>query len=186
MLTYCFVSLALFIIDGLSLAMFEALRKLRDAVAPDSGNLGGNTSNNTESTEPDLDELWRTYKSGETNIVEMFHKVNNGNAILKREDFIRLHAKMEMEKDTELVYRLASIVLEKSAAIDNHVDALPGMHRTRTEQMKRIEELLVLNQSVVEGLDGAYAVARERRDACRKFVREATCQALGIEEQQDK
>ena len=48
-------------IDGLSLSLFEALRGLRDAVAPESGNLGGMNANGdgannspTESSENDF------------------------------------------------------------------------------------------------------------------------------------
>ena len=74
-------------IDGLSLAMFEALRGLRDAVAPESGNLGDNNNNvgNDENGDsnnitsaagrnvanaqqqqhPDLEELWQLYRQGD-------------------------------------------------------------------------------------------------------------------------
>ena len=48
--------------------MFEALRGLRDAVAPESGNLGGNNAaangNGDSSSEPDFDEFWHSYRSG--------------------------------------------------------------------------------------------------------------------------
>ena len=49
--------------------MFEALRGLRDAVAPESGNLGGNNAaaangNGESSSEPDFDEFWHSYRSG--------------------------------------------------------------------------------------------------------------------------
>ncbi|GKY98589.1 hypothetical protein MPSEU_000815600 [Mayamaea pseudoterrestris] len=180
--TFCFI-------DGLSLAMFEALRSLRDAVAPDSGNLGANSSTNTNAQEqqqpPDIDDLWQAYKSGDKQVVEQIHAANGGVILQKREDFIRVHAKMEMDKDTELVQRLASSVLNKSAEIDEKVDALPGMHRTKAEQMGRIEELLELNKQAVEELETTYTAAKERRDACREFIRINACKALGVEEDQD-
>lgn len=167
--------------------MFEALRGLRDAVAPESGNLGGNTSSsaaaNDSPEQPDMEELWHAYRAGDKDAVKLVNKVSGGIAPQKREDFVRLHAKMEMEKDTELVTKLASTVLEKSAQIDEQVAALPGMHRTRTEQMSYIEELLALNRKVAEELEESYAVAQQKRDSCRKFIRGSTCQALGIEQE---
>jgi hypothetical protein len=166
-------------IDGLSLAMFEALRSLRDAVAPESGNLAGN-GNNDESG-PDSEELWHLYRKGDAGVVAMIEK-ESGGVISKREDFIRLHAKMEMEKDSELAMNLASTCLEKSTQINERVDSLPGMQRTRTEQMKRIEELVGLNQKAAQDLEKAHAVAREKRDSCRNYIRDNTCKALGIEE----
>ena len=55
--------------------MFEALRGLRDAVAPESGNLGAsqNQNNNNDTTtnsgnnnsaDADFDEFWQNYRNG--------------------------------------------------------------------------------------------------------------------------
>jgi hypothetical protein len=180
-------------IDSLSLAMFEALRGLRDAVAPESGNLGGEnqansggsnaqSNNNTEGTENDFEEFWQSYRNGDPETVAMVKKVSL-TPPKKREDFIRIHAKVEMEKDAELVKKLAETVLQKSADIDRQVSALPGMHRTRTEQMKIIEELLEKNCLAARKLEETYKAAEERREIVRKFVRIHTCEALGIVEE---
>jgi Subunit 21 of Mediator complex len=177
-----------FYLDGLSLAMFEALRKLRDAVAPESGNLGVNSNaagaqgDQSTSAEPDMDELWHLYRSGDKDVVAKIHNVTNNVAVTKREDFVRIHAKMEMEKDTELVAKLAESVLEKSDQIDDMVDSLPGMNRTREEQMKIIEGLISLNQQAARDLENAHRKASERRAACREFIQQHTCEALGIDE----
>jgi len=56
---------------SLSLAMFEALRGLRDAVAPESGNLGGEGANTNEN-ELDFDEFWNSWRKGD--------KVRHGNS----------------------------------------------------------------------------------------------------------
>lgn len=178
--------------------MFEALRGLRDAVAPESGNLGGNNNaaagaagaNNNASAEPDMEELWSSYRSGDKDVVAMIHgKVGQQGGMVpqKREDFIRLCAKMEMEKDTELVMKLASTVLEKSAQIDEQVDSLPGMDRTQQQQMKRIEELIAMNKKASDDVEASYKIAKQRRESCREFIMGKTCLALGIEEEeQDK
>jgi DNA-binding ferritin-like protein len=73
-------------------------------------------------------------------------------------------------------------VLEKSADIDKRVSSLSGMKRTRTDQMKRIKELVEQNQQVDKELQEAYALAVKRRDQVRKTLREGTCRALGIQE----
>ncbi len=166
--------------------MFEALRGLRDAVAPESGNLGGSAGNtggneNTESTDPDFDDFWQSYRNGDPETVAMVRKVTLATP-QKREDFIRIHAKIEMEKDAELVKKLAGTVLEKSVLIDERVSKLPGMQRTRKEQMIYVEELLKKNKEAAEKLQEAYDRASQRRDLVRTFVKENTCAALGIVE----
>ena len=166
--------------------MFEALRGLRDAVAPESGNLGGITGNSTgsvnnESSEPDLEEMWQAYRSGDPETLAMVKKATTS-VPQKREDFVRIHAKMEMEKDAELVKKLAESVLEKSANIDFRVSHILGMERTRAQQMIYIEDLMQKNHEVSERLQQAYSKASERRDVVRKFVKDLTCEALGIEE----
>lgn len=168
-------------LSRLSLAMFEALRGLRDAVAPESGNLGGGGTGEN-SGEPDFDDFYNNYRNGDPTAVSLVQKANGGKVPQRREDFIRLHAKIEMEKDTELVTKLAGTVLEKSDQINERVSSLPGMHRTRDQQMKYIEELLEKNQKAASELEEHYAAAKERRDKVRTFIRDNTCKALGIEE----
>lgn len=195
-------------IDGLSLSMFEALRGLRDAVAPESGNLGasvqGNGNEKSDNSEtPDTDELWHAYKAGDPEVIRQVQNSlknngssahhsnannsnnsnNNNTKLTSREDFVRWHAKMEMEKDTELVMRLASTVLEKSSEIDRQVDEeVPGMNRTRAQQMEYLEELIQQNQQAAVALQEAYDTAKSRRDSCRQFIKDKTSAALGIEE----
>jgi hypothetical protein len=199
-------------IDGLSLAMFEALRGLRDAVAPESGNLAGennpdaaaaaNNNNgnngnaaNESNTAPDMDEMWQAYLSGDLAMVQLMQTIvaSTSTATAKatlpkrRDDFIRLYTQMEMDKDTELVMKLAGTIQEKSYQIDKRCQDYLTVERCRTreQQMARIQELLILNQGVVAELEGAYLSAKERRDVCRSFIRDNTCAALGIEQVND-
>lgn len=164
--------------------MFEALRSLRDAVAPDSGSLRGNNSATAPGEQADIEELWHAYKSGDKEVIHQVHCANGGVVLQKREDFVRVHAKMEMEKDTELVQRLANSVLAKSAAISHRVDSLPGMSRNRTDQMNRIEELLRLNRTAIDELEVTNQIARDRKDACHRYIRTRTCNVFNIEEEQ--
>lgn len=159
--------------------MFEALRGLRDAVAPESGNVGGASSETN--AEPDFEEFYQAYRNGDKETVLAVKKASGGATLKGREDFIRIHAKIEMEKDVELVSRLASQVLEKSADINTRVSTLPGMNRTRTEQLKLIEKLIEENKAVEKELDEQYALAKERREQVRKVLRERTGEALGID-----
>jgi hypothetical protein len=174
--------------------MFEALRRLRDAVAPESGNLGAGQpsfpqdpgsqqqQHASATGEPDTDELWSLYRSGDADVVAKVHRATGGTPVQRREEFVRVHAKMEMEKDAELVAGLASSVLQKSAEIDRLVDTIPGMGRTRDEQMRIIEGLISLNLEALRDLDEAHRDAVARQASCRDFVRRHTCEALGIDE----
>jgi hypothetical protein len=159
--------------------MFEALRGLRDAVAPESGNVAATQG---DSSDPDFEEFYQSFRNGDKETVDIVLQASGGVAPTAREDFVRIHAKIEMTKDVELVARLASTVLQKSADVDARVAALPGMNRTRTEQMKRIEDLMTQNQEIEKELDEQYALAKERRDQVRKLLRERTGEALGIED----
>ena len=111
--------------------MFEALRGLRDAVAPESGNLGGNANANNNSGESsggdDFEEFWGLYRSGDPATVALVNKTSGGVPPTRREDMIRIHGRIEMEKDVELVTKLAGTVLEKSDEINERVSSLPGM-----------------------------------------------------------
>eukprot|EP00547_Thalassionema_nitzschioides_P015220 CAMPEP_0194254926 /NCGR_PEP_ID=MMETSP0158-20130606/33234_1 /TAXON_ID=33649 /ORGANISM="Thalassionema nitzschioides, Strain L26-B" /LENGTH=235 /DNA_ID=CAMNT_0038993137 /DNA_START=55 /DNA_END=762 /DNA_ORIENTATION=- len=183
-------------IDGLSLAMFEALRGLRDAVAPESGNLSSDNNSNTQQQEqqqnesssggasPDFEEFWQSYRNNDPDIVAAVKRVGGGVSpqLTRREDYVRIFALWEREKDAELVTKLATCVLHKSADIDDRVMSLQGMNRTRTEQMERIAMLLKENQAVKEELDSVHALASKRRDEVRSLLQEQTCEALGIEE----
>lgn len=154
--------------DGLSLAMFEAFRSLRDAVAPESGNLGGSSGKDT-------DDLWQSYKNGE--LPESDYPAN-----LRRDEFARKHAKYQMEKDTGLVMKLAQDVLDQSNKIDATVDQLPGLSRSKSEQLRLIEELIQKNQVAIHDLDQAYERAVVQRNRCRNFVANNASAALGIHE----
>jgi hypothetical protein len=177
--------------------MFEALRGLRDAVAPESGNLGGNGGGNASTTEPDVEELWQAYCNGDeavTALVQRF-SINSANdtvggvasgstkVIQKRSDFVAWYAVMEREKDKELVERLAAAVLLKSDEIEDALLKVPGLNRTRTEQLSYIEELIAANAAAADELESVYEMAIARRERCRQFVRKHTSEALGIEEE---
>ena len=166
--------------------MFEALRGLRDAVAPESGNLGGdgNNNQNNENHEPDLEEFWTLYRSGDPATIAMVQKVSP-TPPKKREEYARIFAKIESLRDAALVKRLADTVLEKSADINERVDRLPGMERTKSEQMAHIEELLKKNQEVTTKLEETFDQAKKRRGNVRTYIRNNTCSALGIVEETD-
>lgn len=180
-------------IDGLSLAMFEALRGLRNAVAPDSGNLGVN-ANGMEGGSPsggetnttnnvDVEELWLSYCNGDEEVVKLVResKFNPGGKIIKkRDEFVKWHRIVEREKDTELVQKLAVAVLEKSEQIDNAVDGLPGMYRNREQQMIYVEELIQKNEQIMKELTKEYERAIEIRNQSREFILNNTASALGI------
>lgn len=156
--------------------MFEALRGLRDAVAPESGNL---TTEQTESG-PDFEEFWQSYRNNDPETIAAVRRV--GAAPQTPQDCVRVFAKIEKEKDKELVAKLAATVLQKSSDIDERVTDLSGMNRTRTQQMERIKELVTENRTTEEEIIKYHDQASTVRTQIRKLLQEKTCEALGIEE----
>lgn len=189
--------------------MFEALRGLRDAVAPESGNLG-NCNNNNNILLPqhgggeggpsdDVEEFWQAYCHGDEAVVALvktsgYSNTSNSNdsgntiansktGIQKRSDFVAWYSRMEREKDRELAETLAAAVLLKSEQIDEALLHVPGIHRTRAEQLRALEELIGANAVAAAELESVYRLALSRRDACREWIRNETATALGIEEE---
>ena len=180
--------------------MFEALRGLRDAVAPESGNLGNNNNRNVVAAEPlsgqqqhdppppqTPEELWVLYQAGDESTRQQLH--NNATedvpptALVSQAAFIEWYTSVERQKDAALVETLARAVLRQSAAIDTAVDQFTTHgYRTRTEQWQYMQELMQLNAQAATQLEEAYAQALERRNQCRQFVLDGTSRALGIEE----
>ena len=132
--------------------------------------------------EPDYDDFLVSYHHGDPAASALVTN-NDGRAPRSKEEYVKLLARADMEKDTELVSRLAEEVLSKSHAVNDLVSELPGMRRTKAEQMKKIEELLVLNREAAEKLERAYADAERSRDAVRSALSAVTCEALGIEKE---
>lgn len=186
--------------DGLSLAMFEALRGLRDAVAPESGNLGNNNpgaattgdpaapgmAGNDQQQQPNVDELWPLYQARDEYAMDLLRRTS-GDAptpsFKNKAAFVDWYTAMERKKDAALVETLAQAVLRQSAAIDQAVADLPGMHRTRAQQQLYLQELIRDNDQAAGELKAAHAQALAQRNRCRQFVQDETSQALGIEEE---
>jgi len=168
--------------------MFEALRGLRDAVAPESGNLGNNSNNQNsgqpngqqQQQQPNLEELWALYQARDASVLEL----TQGTSFSTKDSFLQWYTSQERKKDADLVERLAADVLKQSAAVDAVVENLPGMDRTRDEQMRYIDQLIRDNDQASAALEAAHGRAVERRNQCRQFVRDHTSRALGIEEEE--
>mmetsp|Transcript_25440 Transcript_25440/g.53608 ORF Transcript_25440/g.53608 Transcript_25440/m.53608 type:complete len:109 (-) Transcript_25440:650-976(-) len=94
--------------------------------------------------------------------------------------FVKYTKKSKSKRTTTSSKKVAGTVLEKSADIDRRVSSLPGMHRTRMEQMKLIEELIENNLETANRLEDAYNRAEQQRKRVRTFVRDNTCKSLGI------
>ena len=124
--------------------MFEALRGLRDAVAPESGNLGNNNNNNntmndaaalllppgTDPTQqqqqpppPNVDELWVLFQARDEYAMELTRDAPTS-ALTHKTAFVEWFATAERQKDSTLVETLAQAVLRQSAAIDAATERL--------------------------------------------------------------
>mmetsp|Transcript_12189 Transcript_12189/g.17323 ORF Transcript_12189/g.17323 Transcript_12189/m.17323 type:complete len:225 (+) Transcript_12189:2-676(+) len=178
-------------IDSLSLSLFESLRGLRDAVAPESAQTGPNNTGQPiqinsaaaqTNTDPDYDSFLIAYHNDEPEALELVAKAD-GRPPRTKEEYLKLLSKIEMDKDITLVSRLAQEILSKSAAVDDLVSKLPGIHRTKTDQMNLIESLLEKNRKAEEELDNMYEKAESKRDEIRQMLKSVTCNTLGIEEE---
>ena len=110
-----------------------------------------------------------------------------GNVIFPRnhEEYVRLLHSARHDRDECTARRLARNVLSKSRTIDALVSNLRGMERNRTDQLRKIGELIVLNHELSHELEEAYTLANARREEVRRTLRENTCLALGIDEEEE-
>ena len=183
-------------IDSLSLSLFEALRGLRDAVSPEASqnNNNGEGSSTPAATleaerrsvidreDMDYEDFLIAYSKDDPFALELI-KTADGKPPRNREEYAKLRAKNDMKKHAELVPKLAENVLSKSAAVDDLIATLPGMQRTKAEQMARIQELLDQNQRKEEDLQLAYSEAEKKRNELRSVLQRVTCKALNIQEE---
>lgn len=99
-----------------------------------------------------------------------------------QEQYANLLHQHENERDIQITQHLAQDILTKSKAVDNLVAKLPGMGRTRDDQMKLIEELMEKNHVVAREVEEAYDLALARREEVRVALDESTSLALGVEQ----
>lgn len=190
-------------IDSLSLSLFEALRALRNAVAPESfsmeNELKGSVEEETKTSanlsqtrsvirrsaidyeDMDYDDFLMAYHEDDPFALELI-KISDGKPPKTREEYLKLRAMNEMKIAMNVTKSQAENILSKSAALDDLVAALPGMNRTKKEQMDRIQELLDENKKVDDELRLVYQEAEKKRQEIRMALKKVTCKALCIEQ----
>ena len=174
-------------IDGLALSLFEALRGIRDATAPEA--LVGEAANTntakgggSNQDEADFDDFLIAYHNQEPHALEVAQKAG-GKPPQSKEEYLKVLARMDFESDVGTAQRLAMEILEKSREVEELVDHLPGMGRSKAEQMERIATLIEENRAIDRQLEEKHREASEKRDEVRAMLREVTCSSLGIEEE---
>lgn len=176
--------------------MFEALRGLRDSVAPESTNNPkgdeNDDPNNTESEststtqrspidlDMDYDDFLLAYYRDDPIALE-FIKMADNKPPKTREEYTNLRAKFTIIRASELTSRLAGNIFSKSAEVNSLVEKLPN--RTKEEQLERIAELIEQNKVAEEGLRDAFAKAQVRQTKLRSVLDKVTCESLGIFEE---
>jgi len=190
-------------IDSLSLSLFEALRGLRDAVAPESSrvdteepgdpnaqpHLSGDTGERAppqrsaiDYKDMDYDDFLMAYHNDEPYALELIRSAD-GKPPKTRAEYKKSRGMNEMKIAMNVTKTHAEKILSKSALVDNLVSALPGMHRTKEQQMQRIQELLELNARHEKELMTAYQEATRKRIEIRSELELVTCKALGISQE---
>lgn len=86
----------------------------------------------------------------------------------------------KQEADIEAVNRLATDVLKNADRVDDLLEKIPGLNRTKTEQMRRIQELLEHNIQVEKELEDVYELSLKRRVEVNEILQRETCASLGI------
>jgi hypothetical protein len=190
----CFLFI-LFYLDSLSLSLFEALRGLRDSVAPESTNNenidehehsidGSGNANATKKSPIDLDmdydDFLLAYHRDNPVALEFIAMANN-KPPKTRDEYTKLRAKFAGIRASELMSKLAGNILNRSAAVHDLVEDMTN--RTKAEQMERISELIEQNKKAEEGLQEAFEKAESRRNKLRSILDEVTCKSLGISEE---
>ncbi len=193
-------------IDGLALSLFEALRGIRDATSPEALVGGDDGKNNTtggtsaaadsafsasasnnshsQSDEPDYDDFLVAYHNKQPHALEVARKGPGGKPPQSPEEYLRVLARMDFESDVNTAQRLAAEILDRSREVEGGlVDDLPGMGRSREEQMAVIAKLIEEDRAIDERLQERHREATVRRDEVRTMLRELTSSALGIEEE---
>ena len=175
----------------MSLSLFEALRGLRDSVAPESNinntnEPNGNDPNSISSQksspldmEMDYEDFLLAYHRDDPVALE-FIKMADNKPPKTRDEYTKLRAKFAGIRASELLSKLAGNILSRSAAVHNLVEDLPN--RTKAEQMERISELIEQNRAADEELNSVFSEAESKRNLLRSVLDEVTCKALGIEE----
>ena len=178
-------------IDGLALSLFEALRGIRDAMAPEALVAGDATSTNTNGAkvgstrnqdEADFDDFLIAYHNQEPHALEVAQKAG-GKPPQSKEEYLKILARMDFESDIGTAQRLAGEILDKSREVEELGDHLPGMERSKEEQMDKIATLIEENRTIDRQLEEKHREASEKRDEVRTMLREVTCSTLGIEEE---
>jgi len=177
-------------IDGLALSLFEALRGIRDATGDaDDQNTGSaaagsaSASHNSQSDEPDYDDFLVAFHNRDPHALEVARKGPGGKPPQGPEEYLRVLARMDFESDVNTAQRLAADILDKSREVEELVDDLPGMGRSREEQMAVIAKLIEENREIDERLRARHREATVRRDEVRTMLQEVASSSLGIEEE---
>ncbi len=183
------------LLSSLSLSLFEALRGLRDSVAPESTNNDNvdesNENSNVGGSGPvprkspidldmDYEDFLLAYNRDDPVALEFIAMADN-KPPKSRDEYTKLRAKFAHKRASELMTKLSENILNKSAAVHDLVASLPN--RTKAEQMKRISELIEENKKAEEGLQDAYLQAEIRRNKLRSVLDQVTCKSLGILEE---
>lgn len=103
-------------IDSLSLSMFEALRELRDAVTPESHKDPEKYEKLIAQEDMGFDDFIFAFNRNDPYALELL-RVADGKPPTNREEYLKIRAKMEMTKHSELIPQLATNILSKSAVI---------------------------------------------------------------------
>ena len=120
-------------LSSLSLSLFEALRGLRDSVAPESQSGNNNNDNNNIprkspidlNLDMDYDDFLLAYNRDDPVALEFIQMANN-KAPKTREDYTKLRAKFAIKRASELMSKLSDNILTLGIGIDSPTQKAEG------------------------------------------------------------
>jgi len=175
---------------SLSLSLFEALRRLRDAVSPadhiveesDNTTTSRSPFEDTNQDLPDYEEFLLALLKDDPHVLRLLESYAGNHPPKSREEYVKFAAKIQMEKDMALVSTLSKDVFMKSDAIDFWLTQIPGLHRNRQEQMNRIEQLIKLNKVQEDEWKLVYQEGQELQSRMREKLQSVTYTILPIQQ----
>ena len=169
--------------------MFEALRGLRDAIAPESGSLGSNgaattnqsNSNHQTSVSSRVEDDHRLVQQLVDNVFEKSSIIDqmlscsssstNSNHPIENE--IESLQQPPVSETTTTNNKTSDDTTSdnENKNTKNPKYVLPGLYnRTRDEQMKYIEVLIQQNNDVIKELQLVYNEAKQQQETCRQYI----------------
>ena len=155
-------------IDAFSLALFESLRGLRDVST--GSTVGVHASNNSA--------------DGSNRVPTPSNELGSAALGGKQLKVGKAVQTVNSEDDADVVRKLTGTALAKSIGIRRCLEKIPGISRTKDEQLRYLDQLVSENAEVEDELKRYLKLAKSQKKEVQSLLRENVCDVLGISNDQ--